>query len=238
MSRAALMAAALAALLAVAPARLRAEERTEERAGAPAAQDGRLWSLLSGPFRRRPAAEVPGHLQVADAARRRHATPSPTAVPVKGADLMALAGGKAGGGKLLNRVSGQKLLDAVEAGLAAAESDFGSGALDVLGKRLEALEKQLVDSVFAEREQRVRAQALQDRVRALAQRVAIRVAFARRNPRVTFIVWAPDAKSVAVVDQQVVREGQEIAKDLVVARIDTNEVTFRFQGEEIAVGLR
>ncbi len=211
--------------------------------GATAAEDGtkegtgRLWEILSAPFKRRPVTDVPGHRKVGTKAAQRRTRLSPFVVPVQGAENQQ-AGKGAGKGTLLSATAGRQVLEDTEAALARAGEDLDTQSLDALAKELDGLDRRLVDSVFSDRDQRLKAQALSARLKGLKHRVEIRTAFAKRDLRVTFIICAPDGKSLAVVNQRILREGEELASGLAVARIEPRGVVFRVESEEISVGLQ
>jgi hypothetical protein len=158
-------------------------------------------------------------------------------VPVEGAENQPVGSG-AGKGTLLSAAAGGKLLEETEISLERAGEGLDTQSLDALTKELDGLDRRLADSVFSDRDQRLKAQALSERLRALKHRVEIRTAFTKRSLRVTFIICAPGGKSLAVVNQRILREGEALGPGLAVARIEAQAVVFRVESEEISVGLQ
>ena len=229
---------AMAMALALAASGLRslpaAEDVTKEEAKE---GTGRIWEILSAPFRRRPVPDIPGHRKVGAKVAQRRTRLSPFVVPVQGAETQPVGAG-AGKGTLLSTTAGRQVLEETEVALARAGEALDTQSLDALAKELDGLDRRLADAVFSDRDQRLKAQVLSERLRALKHRVEIRTAFAKRSLRVSFIICAPEGKSLAVVNQRILREGEELVPGLAVARIEPREVVFRVESEEVAVGLQ
>lgn len=207
-----------------------AEDRTKEGAG-------RIWEILSSPFKRRPVADIPGHRRVAAKAAQRRGRLSPFTVPVQGAENRPVGSGT-GKGTLLSTTAGRQVLEETEASLVRAGEALDTQSLDAMARELDALDRHLADAVFSDRDQRLKAQMLSERLRSLKHRVEIRTAFAKRDLRVTFIICSPEGRSLAVVNRRILREGEELAPGLAVARIGPQEVVFRVESEEVSVGLQ
>ena len=219
---------ALVLVLLLAPAALRADGPPEEAT---------LWRILSGPFRRQSVSEPPGHTTVAGAVAARRSRRSPFAVPAS----VQQRTGKAGApNKVVSRDEAKTMLADTAERLRSVEDLFQGGALDKASKELDALGSRLSATVFPDREMRLQAEGLSERIGGLRRRAAVRLAFAKLNPQVTFIICASGeaGKSLAVVNQRILHPGDDLAGGLKISRIAPHEVVFALEGEEIAVGLK
>lgn len=232
MKRALLLAALFGALLWAAPS-----GAAESPAPGAVARE-RLWEIVSAPFRRRALPEPPpAHTRVARGVAVRRAMRSPFMVPVGEGGGATLLPSK-GPGKILSLEEGTKLIALAGKDLDRMEQALETGPWDKLAKEVDALSTKLASSIFPNRAQRLQAQALSARALSTRQRVGLRQAFAKLNPRVTFIIWSPEGRSLAVVNRRVMHPGETLAPGVVLSEIGAQDVTFDLQGEKIVVGLR
>ncbi len=198
---------------------------------------GQLWEQVSAPFRKGSLlGPLPGHRSVAGAVAGRRMLRSPFAPPV-GEIPEALQGGPRSA-KSLTPAEGRALLIQAAAELRQLEDALESGVGDKSLKSLDALNARLSASLFPNRDLRAEAQALSASVAALKHRVELRMSFLRQNPRVTFIIWSPDGRSLAVINRRVMHEGDPMGPGVTLAQITQHEVVFELEGERIAVGLK
>ena len=199
---------------------------------------GGLWRNLSGPFRRQAVSVPPSHTAVAAAVAARRARRSPFMVPM----AVQPRSGKGGPlpNKLLSRDQAKQMLQDTSSRLAAVEEMFQNGAVDKAAKELDSLNSRISATVFPDLELRHQGEDLSERITRLKRRATVRMAFAKLNPQVTFIICASqeEGKSLAVVNQRIIHPGDPLPGGLKIARITPHEVVFALEGEEIAVGLK
>ena len=207
------------------------------------AQDGdpgRLWREASAPFRRRPKpARAQGHLSgpVAEAARKRRTLRSPFTPPA--GDLPLPVKGRPAAAKTLGTAEGSLLLDEAEQQLKTLAESMDAGPPDRALKSAQALGARLAAVILASKSQRDRAAAITAALAGLQGRLERRAAFAALNPRVRFIIFSPEkGRSLAVVNQRVLHEGDTLVPGVTVGGISQHQVTFDLGGEQVAVGLK
>ncbi len=224
------------ALLALASAVAAPEAMTEGEA------KGNLWREASAPFRHRARpARPPGHLSVADGVQRRRSLRSPFSPPSGDAPLYTK--GAPARTRVMSLAEGSLLLDEISHQIQALAESVDSSPPDRILKSADALRARLASATLTSKAQRAKVAALTETLTKLIGRLERRAAFAALNPRVRFIIWSPDVdagktKSLAVINQRVLHEGDVLVPGVTVSAISQHEVTFDLGGEQVAVGLK
>ncbi len=208
----------------------------------PAEGQGKLWREASAPFRRRAQTSRPtGHLAATDSIQKRRALRSPFSPPAGDLPDLKKLPPKA---KVVGIAEGSLLLEEIEQQIGKLSESMDGAPPDRLLKTADALGSRLAALLLSSKPQREKAETLSASLAEVRGRLERRAAFAALNPRVKFIIWAPEGqgegagKSLAVVNQRVLHEGDVLVPGVTVGKILQHEVRFDLGGEQVAVGLK